>query len=656
MEPQPAFVSNGLLGPVASSSRARTRPRTPSPAGNVFAPTGLLAGESSHGAADADESSDEDLPDVSTLLQRNNKQRADERARQQLLERKKQFLQKNPPARPAESDSDLEIIDDDMHVVAREEEQERKAMKARHIRPSVGRKNQLSLAGRAHAVSPTKRTPVRRARQDLEVLQAAAVPAFSAEARAESRKAKGKEKAGNKISSKDLNQLLLRASEKQSKQITAQKEQEFYKRGVPRDRMTEEDVAKEERIKELIERGMLTAQKRDFAEDDEEDGSDGEWVPDAVTGTDDGEQADEEQENRGAQVRDSEYDSNAENEDENLPRTTHRRQVLVLDSDEDEENVNPRASMGRVLVADSSMVLDEEPQLNLNHRGSVSSMDERLEEGTDKENDMRLMFDRGDDKENTAVAGPSTFALSPRGLVRGRGSLFLSESSGSLPVASQESLGERTPLRELSREEEDEDVFASSPTRLPFNRQGTPGTPKRRQEEPESPGAAPAAKSQGLAAFFEPTLPQAKGKGRAGDDDKPCGLQPAAVIDSGGFSEIFEPTLKNTSSAQSKGIVAGFSQFMTPAKVGLSLLVYAACTDNIGQDIGSLSGLAAGKDSLSLSLESNLQPSIHVDENLVRKADELFEKEQEAVAERALAEAVAKDAAAAKLKFVNENG
>lgn len=56
---------------------------------------------------------------------------------------------------------------------------------------------------------------------------------------------------------------------------------------------------------------------------------------------------------------------------------------------------------------------------------------------------------------------------------------------------------------------------------------------------------------------------------------------------------------------------------------------------------------------MSLSLESDLQPSLHVSESLVRKADELFEREQEIVAQRAVAEERPQDATG---MYINEHG
>lgn len=65
------------------------------------------------------------------------------------------------------------------------------------------------------------------------------------------------------------------------------------------------------------------------------------------------------------------------------------------------------------------------------------------------------------------------------------------------------------------------------------------------------------------------------------------------------------------------------------------------------QSLGSL-----GKDKMSLSLGSTAMPSLRVDEERVRKANELFEKDQEVVAELAVAE----NSDIPSSMFVNEYG
>jgi hypothetical protein len=62
--------------------------------------------------------------------------------------------------------------------------------------------------------------------------------------------------------------------------------------------------------------------------------------------------------------------------------------------------------------------------------------------------------------------------------------------------------------------------------------------------------------------------------------------------------------------------------------------------------------MGRNNDKLSLTLESNFQPSLHVDSGLIRQADDVFEKEQAGVAEHAIVE----NAEEKVEMYVNENG
>ena len=573
------FVSTGLLAPSTSSSRASSskppirRLRTPSPSRNMFVSNGLL-GESSRLADDSSED-DVEMPNVASLLDQDMRKREAEEQRRKMREAKMRFVQSRQPAQ-VDDDSDIEIIDNDMRVIANEEEKDRRAAKIRNIRPSIGRKNQLSLAGRSTLQSPTKVSPIRRPGEGLESLKFAAVPAFSVEARAEARR--GKERASN-MNPRSLNEILLGESENQKKALILQKEQEFYRRqGLPRDRMpTDEDleIAKRKKLQAIIRKGALAAQKREEDNVDEEEhdeDSDGEWIPNEIQERPELEddEADENLMPNELPVASSE-DDRSEHEEVHLRHRGPRKSVMVLDSDDENDPRLVIESTGRVLVPNSSSFSLEDTPYRATHRASVSSLSDRLEEGTDKENDIRLMYDRGEDKENTSVATPTALALSPLGSRSGRGSLFLSEASGSQIPATQDN--ERTPFKEIPQDD-DEDPFFSSPTRPPrIARATTPlhaatSTPRR----PIESSGATQVQSDGLAEFFEPTLQIDKGKGRAIEGDQPCLLEPAAVIDSGesgSFSEFFAPTLKNSVLASSKPGNSGFSQFFTPAKVSV---------------------------------------------------------------------------------------
>ncbi|GJE84413.1 MRC1 domain-containing protein [Phanerochaete sordida] len=574
--------------------------------------------------------SDSELPDLADLIRKDTAKREAQAQREKLRELKLRLAeeqQKKKEEVEVDDSSDIEIVENDMHVVAREEDEERKAVKARHARPSVGRKNQLTLAGRSSAaLSPSKASPLGRARPDLRVLQAAAAPLFSAATRMDSRK--GKERGPLRVAPNELNSMLLKASEEQSRKVILEKEREFYRReGAPRDRMPGQEASEEtkkQRMNELVQKGMRAALRSDLAEDDDDevlaDESDGEWTPAAAeeddTQEDAGSDGDDEGENavpEATQLSDDQLDDDLPD----LPRhRPGRRQHMVLDSDQDDDDALP--SPGRVLVADSSQVLDGAPRASLNHRSSVSSFSDRLEEGTDKENDARLMFDSGPDKENTIIASQES-ATSPLGSLRERGTLFSQDTPG--PPGNLQSQ-QRTPLGELPAEDDD-DPFLSSPTRPPRlrateSREGTPG-PFRPQGE----------RTQGLAAFFQSSLRPDENEGSQ-ESQEECALQPAAAIgEGGGFSQFFETTQKNTMSRPSMGRAPSASAFFTPGP----------------------SAAKQSKSTLSFALGSFAQPSLRIDEERARKANDIFEKEQEAVAEHAVI-----DKPESVDMFVNENG
>ena len=103
-------------------------------------------------------------------------------------------------------------------------------------------------------------------------------------------------------------------------------------------------------------------------------------------------------------TRQSRADTESENDEdqENVParpRQARARPARFLDSDE--ENDGLELKYGRVLVPDTSMVLDTPARPAADAGGVPSSGEDRPEDGTDKENDDRLMFDRGENKENT---------------------------------------------------------------------------------------------------------------------------------------------------------------------------------------------------------------------------------------------------------------
>ena len=425
--------------------------------------------------------------------------------------------------------------------------------------------------------------------------------------------------------------MLLGASEKQSREVTLQKEEYFYRRGAGggelpseqwREKVEREKAEggsrREERIKELAEWGMENAARQeteaeqDWSEDDEQDGA---WEP---GGEGDGEQKEGDESDEATQdlpiaTTDEEILSgdedleNDENAGENVLRVPHRHSTrAIVDSDEEDDNENarpPMSSFGRVLVADTSAVMappsgladetedDEDendvanttilPRALVSHRPSISVSSFEETEGTDKENNALLMFDRGEDKENTAVASQPLLPASPFGSQLRSGSLLLSPS------------GEvRSPLRELTHEsatvDDDEDVFGYvGPGISGRSRSGSSlasrssGAAREvtfdldaHAAQPSSPGGVEMMSSDGPTTH-KPTTGLNADVFKTPGPPSSALLQPAAIITPGandaGFSQFFD----ETQAGGSGGIAAfgvpqqidGFSQFETPAKV-----------------------------------------------------------------------------------------
>lgn len=548
-------TSNRLTAPHARrASGSGTQKDEPQQLEPTFVATGLL--DDLHAAESSDE--DMDMPDVGTLVEEANRKRAKKKA----WEMKIKALAEQKLATLEDDDSDLEVVDN-MHVVANEEEKDRRIAKSKHLRPSLGRKNQLALAGRSGVHSPTKDSPLRHRGRDLYALAAAAAPSFGMGARSETRK--GKERAVSKVGQAELNRTLLDASGKQSRELTLQKEREFYKnRELPSESRPDDMEVREmkqQRLNEIIARGIEVAQRRersqedDYEDEPEEDGSDRDWMPqEERSGSEKEEEMEEEEndENDENTAPPQAFPTTEDDDDENvrpIPRRSVKHQILDSDEEEeDDENRSPSArlqSYGRVLVQDSSLVLDDPfsaPMLN--HRPSLSSM----EGGTDKENDQPA----AENKENTPV--PSPFTLSSVRVPRRTDSAFtLSSPSQPRPLGN---VGERAPFTDLPLDEPD--VPLDSPTRPPVGlgmvRATTPETPTRTRGRNLSPiilrNSATGA-GNALGAYFQSTLSPA----RSGPSTPagPSSLQPAADITPGRALEgYFESSARASRSGTPK--------------------------------------------------------------------------------------------------------
>ncbi|KAI9063152.1 hypothetical protein FKP32DRAFT_1758266 [Trametes sanguinea] len=605
-----AFTSSPSPGrdhPRPSSSKVAVKQDT------EFVPNGLL-----DGAAQLSDDSDDAFPDVSEFNQRQQKKRKEEERLRQLQQTKLQLLaqQKAVPA-PAqdESDDDLVIVDDPKSV-AKEEAQKRRVTTAQGSHPSRGRQKQLALAKASARAIPLPRNE-EEARHLLEV---AAASTFAAPGMKDVEKVAITDPA-------TLNRLLLQQDNKLKEKIIHEKEEDWKRRGgkIKEQPGQRGEVKTDmEVLKEILQKRAATGRQAEDAEmvDDSEDED---YRPDDGSehdGSQHSEAADEDAvPSPGRGDLGEQADDEGDEEDQPMgppPRRLHastrRRPVAAVVSDDEDDSENQPVAPSRILVRDTpfgraspspradDMVISGP---SLTHRSSISSMGERTEDGTDKENDIRLSFDRGEDKENTAVA-LQTPGLSLR-LSRGLGSFFAPSLEGS-PAGRSAADGVRSPLRELPPDDDDgDDPFVLDSTPAPL-RLSTPTRDVALDASPMDLGDG--------SGLLEPAFSlKGKGKERA-QTPSPSPLAEALPLGGGG---------------------GGFSQFFSQEHTG-----------------GGFEKLKAAQrdDDISLTIEPGLQPALEVDQSLARRADEIFEKEQELALQEQQA---AREEPEPEL-FVDENG
>lgn len=263
---------------------------------------------------------------------------------------------------------------------------------------------------------------------------------------------------------RDLQNMIRSKAIKQSKQLTREKEEEWESRGgrsLAKHRsgkLVIEDIAKH-----LIERTggdddnngkpLIAESESDHNGSEEEDED---WHPEergsASPKVRPARRAEREEEFDGelgsASEDETVQDENSRSavDTEELDNPNHRRRqprssikrAIMLDSDEENEN-----SQGRILVHETSLVLDDSSQ----SRGFESSEGEE-----NKENDNRLAFENGEDKENIAV--------SPRGLVGSQSGIRQPSIFDLGSSASRFSMSPSpSPRRPLRAKKSDDDTF-----------------------------------------------------------------------------------------------------------------------------------------------------------------------------------------------------
>ncbi|THH18016.1 hypothetical protein EW146_g2906, partial [Bondarzewia mesenterica] len=647
----------------APAVASRTRTRSPSP----FRSNGLLA---PHKAAPSippepadDSDSDKEMPSVNEILKKDEQKRAQKERARELMELKLRALEAQQESRAAshykpgkgaitlldsDEDEDLEVVDDNMQVVAREEAADR----LKRTKPSEGTKRQLELAmgyQRASKAllqhSPEKK--VVRGGVSAEVLQAAAAPAFSF-GNARDEKAKGK--AAPRVSQQALLQKLLADARVQSERETRKKEQEWVKRGGKlKDGSYEEVKGMDEYVEKAIKAekrrdSMLEGGEMDGDEDEEEDGD---WRP-VERGSASPEPGDDEQESEemdeNVGVDENIVEDEAQTESERTrPRTARRsaarpRAIVDSDADSDAENAHPihqrpiqsllPSSLNSPTPSFSLSATIPPPSFNLNlhHRASTSSFEDHtdaeaeLGNETDKENVEGRMFDRGEDKENKAVVR-LVLGERPEYVFRQSSGLFGVEedmrnqlSMSPLGVGDADELNEdlegaRAPLKELlsPRAGDDlEDPFLPTPTKQVRDVHFRLSLSSLPPLFGSSKGAA-----GGLSQFFDNNDGEGMVAGASDENLDPSSSPKPAPLQHG-FSQLF-----------GSGTVQA-AQEPQAVKLGGLADAFEETQDKSGFD-----NLRKGAKDLSLTFDMVLQPALEVDEKLQEKADSIFEKEQE---------------------------
>ncbi|KXN87951.1 hypothetical protein AN958_07961 [Leucoagaricus sp. SymC.cos] len=431
-----------------------------------------------------------------------------------------------------------------------------------------------------------------------------------------------------------LKTLLRQRAEKESLDIVRHKEEEWKRLGgtvKDQDARVPTDTDQREQIRKGLEVWGNSGKEVRLKDTDEGDGNEDEdpdWMPDTrgSKSPTSGFQSDEEinyeememGEDEGDDEMDQEVDegnsvtSHSDDEDEQLvakARVKHHPRLNVVDSDGSDSG-----------DLDGENLTVPKPRDN---RYVVSSSDDRTEDENDKENNTRLMFDRSEDKENKAVARHEP----------------LPSRSMFDDIDHDPSLSPPHILAlNFGREEQDASHSTASPheKRKPFG--------VISDASPLSLQCQPSTLTQALAAQLKHSSPT-RGLIEDTREGDVFGSTPSASAASLEFAPIFGAGDKGKIE---KSAPLGFSQFSqgrtssvmssmsfrAPAllKPGFSDLFESSTQkDDAGAPVQDL----RRQGSLGLTQDLILQPAFQVDEKLLRKADVIFEKEQEYVVEAA---------------------
>lgn len=561
--------------------------------------------------------SDEDTPTMQDILNPRSGEKHDaevvEQRRKSLALVKQRVLEKKERKAPQSdiSDEDLELVVEDKHAKKSKLalDYEKRLANVAGFRPG-----RLSLASELDGS------------QGDHAIKLASKPAFSDVNR----------RTSAALNHRDLQHMIRNKAIKQSKELTREKEEEWESRGgttlakLRAGQLIIEDIAKQliERRVHGVDDEKLVIQDSEADRKISDDEDDGDWRPlergsasptaRSIKGSDEEEELEDEVSNN----------SENENPDENIqptpdtegPDSPNQRQrhirraakrTVMLDSDDENED-----DRGRVLVPHTSLVIDDN-----------ALRDTELSEGEEnKENDTRLAFENGEDKENIAV---SSQGLAGSRLGTRQPSIF-DLSSGPSRFSMSPSPSPRRPLQ-ARRSDDDALIFRSPPSILTF------GSPKSNRVVSSTPST----------------------------------LQPAfGDFSNGGFSQIFndsEGILQSDGSATPKdshklNLKSPGDDF---SSLQSSFEPLPLKTNTFSDDflLGTQDASPVNRfrrqptnDDISLTPDVKLQLALEVPTQMRMNADSVFEKEQEDLAFMEEADFSTSKRQDEKTLYVNEIG
>ena len=368
---------------------------------------------------DPNDSDDSDLPDTSNMFKQNIE---DSKKKQNLKEAKTRALARLQPSAMDgdDDDDDLEIVAFSSAKTAVKEEEDIQRKSRSKLQISEGRKRQMQF-GKVSLTMHEKELPF----------------TFSS-ARG------GLVKLADQTT---LNQLIAAEARKEAQRVIRKKEEEWRKHG---GQISTNAIGQGQGlanvVKTIAEKGLKVAKARetdkaDINDSEDEGSSDEDWEPEL----------------RGsASPKILPVDADSE-PDENLPPSEDVAMIDEVEVIEDDANIRGRTARRRIIDSESE---DENETENAHpaisreegYRRSTSSYELPTEDEYDKENNVSLMYDRSEDKENNAVVRHSTSIFDIRG---GSPSLpdFTQSSSLIEKALDEEPNLDRMPLEELLSEE-----------------------------------------------------------------------------------------------------------------------------------------------------------------------------------------------------------